>query len=143
MPIPVISDDSIEDKTVGLNGNLNILNIRSNISIQLCKVKSFSDDKLISKAFNWEYGYLRSIDDENLFILSLYIKLNSTTLSTINSLYFSEKDKNKIIDFYKITALKECICEILIKYHQLEDEEIKKLIEYNIYPSLLKLKGII
>lgn len=143
MPIPVISDDSIEDKTVGLNGNLNILNIRSNISIQLCKVKSFSDDKLISKAFNWEYGYLRSIDDENLFILSLYIKLNSTTLSTINRLYFSEKDKNKIIDFYKITALKECICEILIKYHQLEDEEIKKLIEYNIYPSLLKLKGII
>lgn len=122
---------------------INIIKISATLSIQICKVKIFNDEYLISKAFNWEFGYLQSLEDENLYILSIFVKDNSHALKAVNNLYFTEKDKNKIIDFYKIGALKECINEILIHQHFFEVDEARKIIDFNVYPKLLQLKGII
>ncbi len=138
---PII--DSNSTGQAGCNETINIIKIRHDLSIQLCKIKSFNDDHLISKTFNYEYGYLKSSDDENLYILSVYVKLNSSAMKAINNIYYTEKDKNKIIDFYKINAVKECLNEILIHNHFIEVEESRELIDFLIYPNLLTLKGIL
>lgn len=69
--------------------------------------------------------------------------MNSSALKMVNNIYFTERDKNKIADFYKINALKESISEVLIKYHLIEVEEARKIMDFVIFPKLLQLKGII
>lgn len=116
--------------------------ISNQLYIQITKESVFEVPLDKSRGVNWESAYPKSKGHKDLRILKVYINPNSELFKVVNELYASERDKNKILDFYKRIAICECIYDKLIEEHQMTPEAAREITDKKVYPQVLKLENL-
>lgn len=113
--------------------------VKENLYIQVTKEwvhsKSLDDDRIV----NWDSMYLKSNEFEDLYQLKVYIDPDSALYKGIEKMYPNKKDRNKILDFYRIIAICECIYDKLMEAHDFAQDYARETTDQKVYPQVLEL----
>lgn len=114
--------------------------VTQNLYIQVLKEWIHSSSYLENRRVNWDAAYVESNKFDDLWELKVYIDPDSELYKGIEKRYGNKKTRNKILDFYKIIAVCECIYDKLMEAHDFSQDYARELTDQKVYPQVLELQ---